>query len=149
MNNAQLGVNANKPGWKENPFSLKILPQLFVGYSEELSTLVRSIENNEKVVMLIGPTGAGKTTLLKKLIETATNDYVVLYITKPPQDPAEFTGLFKTTLKPSFFDRLFSRDRITLYDLPSYATRKLKNKKMVMLIDECHEAPVDVLEWIR
>lgn len=149
MNNTQLVINANKPAWKENPFSLKILPQLFVGYSEELNTLVRSIENSEKIVMLIGPTGAGKTTLLKKLIEIATGDYVVLYITKPPQDPADFTGIFKTVLKPSFFDRLFSRDRITLYDLPAYASRKLKNRKMVLLIDECHEAPIEVLEWVR
>ncbi|MBI4167823.1 MAG: AAA family ATPase [Candidatus Aenigmarchaeota archaeon] len=147
MNNAQ--ADMYKPAWKENPFSLKIFPQLFVGYSEELNTLVRSIENNEKVVMLIGPTGAGKTTLLKKLIETATSDYVVLYITKPPQDPIDFVGIFKTVLKPSFFDKLFSRDKITLYDLPSYVVRKLKNRKMVLLVDECHEAPIEVLEWVR
>lgn len=142
-------VNNEKPAWKENPFSLKILPQLFVGYSEELNNLSRGIENNEKVALLIGPTGAGKTTLLKKLIETATGDYEVLYITKPPQNPEDLVQMFKTVLRPSFIEKLLSRDRITLYELPNYVTRKLGNRKMVLLVDECHEAPIQVLEWMR
>lgn len=150
MDNARSDTRTgDRPPWRENPFSLKILPQLFVGYSEELNSLVRSIENSEKVVLLIGPTGAGKTTLLKKLIDTAAGDYEVLYVTKPPQNPEDFVPIFKTVLKPSFLDRLLSRDKITLYSLPNYAVRRLKGRKMVLLIDECHEAPVQVLEWVR
>ncbi len=135
--------------WKENPFSLRILPQLFVGYSAELADLVRDIQSSEKITLLIGPTGAGKTTLLRKLVEVAGKNYVVLYVTKPPQDPEDFVHIFKSVLKPSLLDRLLSRDRITLYELPSYANRKLMDRRAVLLIDECHEAPIHVLEWLR
>ncbi len=145
----QAGAAGSGHGWKENPFSLRILPQLFVGYATELADLARAIQNSEKITMLIGPTGAGKTTLLRKLIETTGETHVVLYVTKPPQDPEDFVHIFKEKLKPSLFDRVLSRDRITLYELPSYVNRKLKNRRAVLLIDECHEAPVHVLEWLR
>lgn len=140
---------AQNRAWRENPFSLKILPQLFVGYSEELNALVRSVENSEKITLLIGPTGAGKTTMLKKLAETKPGNCVVLYVTKPPQNPDDFVQLFRSVIKPSFFDRLFSRNKITLYNLPNYANKKLKDNKMLLLLDECHEAPIDVMEWLR
>ncbi len=150
METGQIEINnAGRSAWRENPFSLKILPQLFVGYSEELNSLVKSAENNEKIVMLIGPTGAGKTTLLRKLIDTVDSGTVVLYVTKPPEKPEDFVLLFKSVLKPSFFERILSMDKITLYELANYANKKLKTKKMVMLVDECHEAPIDVLEWLR
>ncbi len=151
MNETPQQAGTTKPGqgWKENPFSLRILPQLFVGYSAELADLVQNIQNSEKITLLIGPTGAGKTTLLRKLIEVMGKNYAILYVTKPPQDPEDFVHIFKTALKPSLLDRLLSRDRITLYELPSYANRKLKDRRAVLLIDECHEAPVHVLEWLR
>lgn len=150
MNFGNTTANATQPQlWKENPFSLKIMPELFVGYSSELATLVRNAQNNEKVTLLIGPTGAGKTTLLKKMSETIKDNYLVLYITKPPQNPEDFVQIFKSVLRPSFFDRLLSRDRVTLYELPTYVNKKLKNRKMVLLVDECHEASLPVLEWLR
>ncbi len=149
MNISDNTPNAAQQPWKENPFSLKIMPELFVGYASELSTLVGNVRSSEKVTLLVGPTGAGKTTLLKKMIETVRDDFVVLYVTKPPQVPEDFVHLFKSVLRPSFFDRLLSRDRITLYELPVYANKKLKNRKMILLVDECHEAPLPVLEWLR
>ncbi|MBI4176940.1 MAG: AAA family ATPase [Candidatus Aenigmarchaeota archaeon] len=138
-----------RPPWRENPFSLRILPQLFVGYAEELNTLSKSVENSEKMTMLIGPTGAGKTTLLKKLVDSLPGDWIVLYINKPPVNPDDFVGLFKSALKPSFWERFFSPGKTTLYNLPNYANRKLKQRKMVLLVDECHESPLQVLEWTR
>ncbi|MBI3413077.1 MAG: AAA family ATPase [Candidatus Aenigmarchaeota archaeon] len=150
MENAGILINnQERQAWRENPFSLKILPHLFVGYSEELNTLVQGLENNEKITMLIGPTGAGKTTLLKKLADTVDSGSVVLYVTKPPTRPEDFVGIFKTVLRPSLLERIFSLDRITLYELANYVSRKLRNRKMIMLVDECHEAPIDVLEWLR
>ena len=144
-----IGSTADSLTWKENPFSLRILPQLFVGYSSELGDLLRNAQNNEKVMLLLGPTGAGKTTLLKKFTEIVSQTHVVLYITKPPQSPEEFVHMFKSVLKPSFWERLFFLDKITLYELPDYTNKKLKGRHMVLLVDECHEASTPILEWIR
>jgi len=114
-----------------------------------MASLMRNAQNHEKVMLLIGPTGAGKTTLLKRFTEIMDQTHVVVYITKPPQNPEEFVHIFKSVLKPSFLDRLLSRDKITLYELPDYSNKKLKGRQMILLVDECHEAAIPVLEWLR
>jgi len=133
--------------WKENPFVLKIEPKLFVGYSEQLKRLVNHIREGHKVALVTGSTGSGKTTLLKLLENDLKDEYVVMYVSKPPKKE-EIVNLFLDTFKPSFFERLFHVN-VRLQSLPLYLNKKLGEKKLLMLLDEIHEADIDTLEWFR
>ena len=131
--------------WNENPFTFKILPDVFVGYSDEVERINEGIKNNEKILLLIGPTGSGKTTLLKYLINNT--DMKIVYLPKPPKNPDEIVIILKSNLTGKV-SRFFSRE-INLYNIDEWANKKLAKKKMVFIIDECHEADIDTMEWIR
>lgn len=134
--------------WESNPFTFKILPNLFTGYSDEVNNLKNSIKNGSKFSLLSGPTGSGKTTLLMYLIRTFDSHDNVIFLPKPPQDPKDFIDIFESNLKKGFFEKLKKRKN-NLYNLKDYVNTKLKDKKCILLVDECHEAPVSTLEWIR
>lgn len=136
--------------WKENPFSFKILPNLFVGYSREKEKLLSAIQNSDKISIMIGPTGSGKTTLLKFLINKMKGEVDVFYLSKPPSNPEDWTKIFTNFIGFGFFERLLSRGKgINLYNLSEWVNKKMKNKNLVILIDESHEASVETLEWLR
>jgi len=136
----------SKWGWKENPFVLKIDPKLFVGYNEQLDAVSKHIKNKHKIALVTGKTGAGKSTFLKWL---ETNyDTSKLYVSKPPEDPEDFVRLFTDVFGFSFFERLM-RKRPSLFTLPNYINRKLKDNHLIFLVDEAHETNKEVLEWLR
>ncbi len=133
--------------WSENPFSLKIDPKLFTGYEEQVKAALRHIESKHKIAVVTGATGAGKTHMLKWL-ESESSGVARLYVSKPPQKPEEFVGIFTDTFGLGFFDRLLGKNP-TLYNLPKYVNGKLKGQQLVFLVDEAHETNRDVLEWLR
>ncbi len=136
--------------WNENPFNFKILPDLFVGYSEEIGKMSNIIENGEKFSLLLGPTGSGKTTLMKHMARRLGDDEMIFYLPKPPKDPKDLIGLFTERLGGGIFDRLFSREKgITLYNLSEWTNSKMKNKHLFLFFDESHEASTATLEWLR
>lgn len=136
--------------WKENPFTFKILPELFVGYNNEVSKILHSLHNGSKLSLLLGPTGSGKTTLLKHLTNKFDDYDYILYIPKSPKDPEDWVRIFSRIKKPGFFSSLFSRKSVVnLYELSEYMNNMLGNEKCLVFIDECHEASLDSLEWLR
>ncbi len=137
--------------WNANPFTFKISPELFVGYNNVVDVITNNLYNGDKASLLLGPTGSGKTTLLKSLISKFDEKgYNVIYLPKPPKNPEDWIAIFDSVIKPGFFSSLFShRNAINLYDLYEHVNRKLKNKKCILLVDECHEASLDSLEWLR
>ncbi len=136
--------------WRENPFSFKILPNLFVGYGKEIEKISKSIENNEKLSILIGPTGSGKTTFMKFLAESFKGKRKVFYLSKPPKNPEDWVKIFTNFIGFGFFERLFSRKKeINLYNLSEWVNKKMKNVNMTLLVDEGHEASIETLEWLR
>jgi type II secretory pathway predicted ATPase ExeA/DNA-binding transcriptional ArsR family regulator len=136
--------------WKNNPFNFRILPDLFVGYTKELNSILNSLRNNDKFSLLIGPTGSGKTTLMKFIANKFDKDKKIFYLSKPPKDPQDWVTIFTRFIKFSFFERLFSRrKRLNLYNLSEWVNKKVKNKNIVLLLDEGHEASLETLEWMR
>ncbi len=135
--------------WKENPFNFKILPELFVGYNKEVNKLINYLNNGSKFSLLIGPTGSGKTTLLKWILKNSKDLKYIYYLPKPPKDPNDWVNIFKNFIKPSLISRLISRENMNLYNLSEIVNKKLKNKKLILLVDECHEATLESLEWLR
>jgi len=136
----------SKWGWKENPFVLKIDPKLFVGYDDQVKAVHNHIKNKHKIALVSGNTGSGKTTFLKWL--EMNYDMSKLYVSKPPEKPEELVNIFTDIFGISFFERLLGK-KPTLYNLPNYINRKLKDEHLVFLIDEAHETNKNVLEWLR
>jgi len=136
-------------GWVTNPFSLKIDPDLFVGYENQTKQILKFIDNEERVALVLGPTGSGKTTMLKWLEKyVRSKDRVVMYLAKPPKNVNEFKWIFLERFPRSFFEKLFSKTP-TIYNLHTYINKKLKGKHLILLVDEAHETVQDVLEWLR
>lgn len=138
-------------GWSENPFSLRILPQLFVGYADQTQQLGYCIANRSKVVLLLGPTGAGKTTTLRWLETRTDKSNIFYYLTKLPDRPEDLGEAIKEIFKPGISDILASifGVKVTLLNLPKYVNKKLGKKHLFLLVDECHESDTKVLEWLR
>ncbi len=137
----------SKFNWRENPFTFKISPDVFTGYEVQVNAALRHISEHHKIAIITGPTGAGKTTMLK-WIEMSHKSLKTLYLSKPPFDPNDFVKIFTTFFGFNLIERLFSRN-ITIFNLPAYINRKLRDKQLVLLIDEAHETNKDVLEWLR
>jgi type II secretory pathway predicted ATPase ExeA len=137
-----------KMGWNESPFTFSINPELFVGYKEQTKRILMAIEEKHKLILLFGPTGSGKTTLLKWIIENLDEDFVILYIAKPPEKPEGFVEIFSNKFNRGLFSFLNSNIK-NIYQIPDFLSKKLKNKNMIVLFDEAHESSKEVLEWIR
>jgi type II secretory pathway predicted ATPase ExeA len=135
-----------KWGWKENPFVLKIDPKLFVGYNEQVNAVLNHIKNKHKIALVTGKTGAGKSTFLKWL--ESNYDTSKLYVSKPPINAEDFVGLFTDIFGFSIWEKLLGK-KPTLYSLPNYINKKLKDNHLVFLVDEAHETNKEVLEWLR
>jgi type II secretory pathway predicted ATPase ExeA len=146
--NSTGGVNVF--GWNNNPFTFKILPEIFIGYENEIDTIKKSIENNSKVTLLLGPTGSGKTTLLKHLMINSLDLKDVIYLPKPPKDPSDMVNILVNFTQRSFFSRLFSRKgNVNLYNISEFMNSKIGNGKFLVIIDEANESTTETMEWLR
>ena len=147
--NNYMGEDSNGFGWSQNPFTFKILPELFIGYEDEMKSVERGIKKGSKVTLLLGPTGSGKTTLLKRLIMEGI-DSEILYLPKPPKVPEDLVNIFLSHVDKGFISRLFTRkNNVNLYSLSDYVNMKLKGQQIVLIIDEAHEATIETMEWLR
>ena len=141
-----------KVGWSGNPFTFNILPELFVGYTDQTQRILRILEEKHKVSLIIGPTGSGKTTILKWVSANLPQDFDYIYIGKPPVKSVEFVDIFNAKYRSNIIVRfLFPgiASAKNLYDVPNFLNRKLGKKHLVVMLDEAHESPMEVLEWLR
>ena len=134
-------------GWKKNPFIFNITPELLVGYRRQIEKIERALEEKHKIVMVVGPTGSGKTTLLKRISENP--NYSFIFIGKPPKSPEEFVDIFNEKFKIRPPKSWFIPNIKNLYQLPDYINKRFRDKHIVILFDEAHEANFDVMEWLR
>ena len=137
--------------WKSNPFTFDVIPEIFVGNIHELNRILDSINNKKKLSMVIGTTGSGKTTMLRSMESRYANDGFrhVIYISKPPKNPEDWVGVFRKITSGGFFSIFSKKDEVSLYNLSDTINRKLSGEKCLLLVDECHEASIDSLEWLR
>ena len=144
--------DVNVFGWECNPFSFKILPELFVGHEKEVKMLYNSLRGGSKFITLLGPTGSGKTTMLQYLSKVFPDSDSIFYISKPPKKADDWKLILVKVVNAGFFSRLFSKrdiSELSLYELGQWVNRKMKNKKILLLVDEVHETAPDSLEWLR
>jgi type II secretory pathway predicted ATPase ExeA len=132
--------------WSGNPFILNIFPDLFVGYKTQSADLVRLVKERHKVILIVGPTGSGKTTLMKWLSDNVRGGFDYVFVGKPPQKPDEFIDIFNEKYRPFWFLKPHIKN---VYQIQGFLNKKLKRKHLIVLYDEAHESPTDVLEWLR
>ena len=131
--------------WNSNPFTFQITPSIFVGYTKELNEMVTGLQSGNKFSLLLGPTGSGKTTMLK-FLEQKFQGAKIIYISKPPKDARDWVTVFEKITKGRFQLR---KKNINLYNLNEHVKKALKGKKLLLFVDECHEASLESLEWLR
>ncbi len=137
-----------KVGWTRNPFVLSVNPDLLVGYEEQTRKLMEYIDEGRRLILIKGPTGSGKTTLMR-WTENHIKNYKVLFLAKPPSSADEFVEIFQNEFPVPWFLRPFIPNIKNIYQIPKFVNKKLNGKRIVILIDEIHEAPTEVLEWVR
>ncbi|NOR84619.1 AAA family ATPase [archaeon] len=149
MNKNKKQLWFKKYGWDTNPFTLEIKPTLLVGYSKEIQILLNNLDEQQKHILLTGPTGAGKTTLLKWI----SSKYNTLYLPKPPKKEEDLVLIFnERVLNKTFFERIKNtilKDKTTIYNLAEKTNKKMKGRPFVVLVDEAHETKTEILEWLR
>lgn len=136
-------------GWKTNPFSFRIIPEIFTGYHNDIDVLLNGVNDGSRFSLITGPTGTGKTTIMKHLIQKLGQEKQLLYLPKPPADPKDFVDIFTTNLRLNFFEKNITRKDINLYNLGDFVNSKTKDSKVILFVDECHEAPAATFEWLR
>ncbi len=131
-------------GWRENPFSFRIAPECYCGNIIQVETLLRSLHAGEKFSLVTGPTGSGKTTLFRLLLQKTPGTISALFLPKPPKTAGEWLVAFQPFLRTFFRSR-----QPTLFTLSDHLNKKLRGQHCFLFVDECHEATIDSLEWLR
>ncbi len=138
-------------GLQEAPFGLTPNPRhLFKTEShiEALAMLQYGIAENKGLIVLTGEAGTGKTTILRLALKECSADVLPIYLFNPFLTAAEFfqqithefkLGLERTATKP---EALTALGRFLI-------ARHTQGLKTVLLIDEAHGLPPELLEEAR
>ena len=136
-------------GWTGDPFIFVIDPELLVGYVEQTNHLMRTIQEKHKLFLIVGPTGSGKTTMLKWVGKNLSNNFLPIFISKPPSTVDGFVEIFNQKFPKPWYRRAFESHIKNIYQIPDFLKEKAKDRHIVLMCDEIHEAEPDVLEWLR
>ena len=131
---------------KKNPFTLEINPELFVGYNKQILNIIKNIEQQQKLILISGPTGSGKTTIISYLVNKNKN---FIYLSKPPKkinDLMDISDYFINDL--GILRKIFIKKPKKINNLPYFLDIIIKKPK-VLFVDEAHEATLEILEWFR
>lgn len=136
-------------GLTRNPFELA--PDsgvLFLSetHQEGLATLKYGILSNKGFLLLTGGVGTGKTTLINVLVKSLTPAAKVCVLSNPILTSSEFFYFIASKLGlPFFINKVkFIQDFSELLEKCAE-----KDEKILLIIDEAHVIPVELLEEIR
>jgi general secretion pathway protein A len=138
-------------GLTKDPFSMTPDPAflfLTLPHREALAGVMYAVLHREGFVVLTGDAGTGKTTLLSRVLE---------YL---PKSQVQFSMILNPTLTPAEFLEMALLD-FGVTNIPASKTQRLillqrflldtyRNQKIaVLIVDEAHKLPAEVLEEIR
>jgi general secretion pathway protein A len=138
-------------GLKEMPFGLTPDPRYIFkteSHLEMLATVRYAIEHNKGLVVVTGEVGTGKTTTLRAALQQFTDEVLCVYIFNPFLTSSEFfeqlahefeLDLPKNASKPEMLAALGQL----------LATRHSRGLRSVLIVDEAHGLPTELLEEIR
>jgi general secretion pathway protein A len=132
-----------KFGWRSNPFTLDIHPELFTGFKEEVKLILQKIASGSGHILITAPLGSGKTTLLRWLSHQLVIDSFAVYLPRPPQ---EFSQLIKLIVEKMGVPQKEAID-YDIYHLQEL--RKRIGKTLIILMDEAHEFTLEIEKPLR
>ncbi len=133
-----------KMGWKANPFTLDIHPELFVGHRKDGKEILGKIQSKSGHILITGAIGTGKTTFLRWLTIHLGRESMAIFIPRPPQD---FKSLIKYIIEKVYPKTTGFDDKFDIYNFNQL--RQKINKDVILLLDEAHEYSVDIERPLR
>ncbi|MFA4844914.1 MAG: ATP-binding protein [Candidatus Margulisiibacteriota bacterium] len=136
---------SQKMGWRNNPFTLDVHPELLTGYEKEVKEVLGKINSHSGHILISGPLGIGKTTLLRWLAgQLPKGEYHTVYIPRPP---IEFNQLVAHIFQSLGYSYEQAKKESDLYNLGQL--RKKMKKHLVLLLDEAHEFTIEIERPLR
>ncbi|MBU0687128.1 MAG: AAA family ATPase [Candidatus Margulisbacteria bacterium] len=129
-------------GWHKNPFTLNSIPELFIGHTEQVKTIIEKLHSKSGHILVLGPLGIGKTTLLKWLEIYFSGELNAIYISRPPK---VFEDLLKLIAEELGINT--KKKDLTVYNIGEYIAQTKKG--LVLLLDEAHEFEPDIERPLR
>jgi len=135
-------------GMKESPFGLTPDPK-FVFWSrthhEALAHLLYGVQERKGFILLTGEVGVGKTLLCRCLVDALGEGVRTALIVNPLRTGEEFLRRVNQDFGFRTNPRKEPLDRLNAFLLAEYG----KGHNCVLIIDESHALPAEVLEQIR
>ncbi len=136
-------------GFSRKPFELvPKVDALFLGetHKEGLAVLKYGVISDKGFLLLTGAVGTGKTTLVNCLAASLEMSENLCLISNPNLNVVEFYHYFAAKIGLQFD----GNKALFLLDFAEYLEKsKATEKKILLIIDEAHALPVEVLEEIR
>jgi general secretion pathway protein A len=138
-------------GLTTNAFSLSPdLDFVFVSkaHEETLAHLAYGLEQNEEITLIMGDIGTGKTLALHRLLSQVSKSFVPVYITVTHMDFEQLMRLImmKLDLSIAADDGL----AVLLHSFEKCLVEyREKGQRILLVIDEAQNLPIDTLESIR
>jgi len=136
-------------GLKEYPFSSTSDPRFIVfspSYNELLAALYYGVEMAKGLIVLTGEAGTGKTTALRWIVRRLDSTVLAAYIHNPHLSIEEFyhhlTEMLRITDWTNKTDLIMEMGKML-------EERHRQGLRTLLIVDEAHELPDEVLEEIR
>lgn len=116
-------------------------------HQEAFSTLLYGIHENKGFLLLTGAAGTGKTILVKTLVESLDKDVEWAVVADPIMERVEFYNAIARGFK---IDKPFTSKVQFLIQFSHFLHKaNEENKKVLLLIDDCHLLSQEMLEDLR
>jgi len=136
---------------KQDPFCLSPDPEfvyLTQQHREALSCLLYSVLSRPGLTLMIGEAGTGKTTLLYTLWkQMEKRRYCVTLCVNPMLEPGEFYDFLLAKIVGKDFSSNKSQQLLALER--TLLKNHAENRPSILMIDEAHRLPLELLEEIR
>jgi len=138
-------------GFRERPFDLTPDPRYLVlteSHREALSNLAYGIASRKGITLLIGEAGSGKTTVIRTAIDRQPVRVHCVHLHNPTLSRAEFAEMlaFRYELSGPASQ---SKARMLVELETLLRARHDKGETSVLVVDEAHSLPLELLEEIR